>query len=100
VRDLFMTADDGNRIVAIGMMSANPDLADPMSIAAAITAPRSAFEQYHSLRAAHVLAVRSPRADGMDSVREAVLQVLSSDQLSSPDSDRGNLARQVRDLLA
>jgi hypothetical protein len=95
VRELFRAGKDGYRIVAIGMMSANPALADPETIAEAITTPRSAFELYHALRAAEVLA-RRPL--GRDAVRDAVDRALKSDKFTE-DSDRGRLAHRVLELL-
>ena len=52
VEQLFRTGRDGNRILAIVMMQTDPRLASPLVLAEAIGVPRSAFEQYHALRAA------------------------------------------------
>ncbi|NEK87673.1 hypothetical protein GCU60_18195 [Blastococcus saxobsidens] len=99
VRELFRAGDEGYRILAIGMMSANPALADPETIADAVSSPRTAFEQFHALRAAEALASRQPPPPGVDAVREAVRAASSSDGLGAPDSDRGRLARRVLELL-
>jgi hypothetical protein len=99
VRGLFASGDEGNRIVAIAMMSTNPSLADPTTIAEAIASSRSAFEQYYALRAAEALAIRRPQGPGLEAVRNAVRTVLSSGELSAPNSDRGNVARHVLQVL-
>lgn len=99
VRALFRAGDEGNRIVAIAMMAANPSLADPETIAEAITASRSAFEQYYALKAAEAVATRTPGDPRMAEVRTAVRTALASEQLQAADSDRGNVARHVLGLL-
>ncbi|RBY97968.1 hypothetical protein DQ237_03485 [Blastococcus sp. TF02-8] len=99
VRGLFRAGDDGYRIVALGMMYADPALADPGTVAEAITSSRSAFEQYYALRAAEALAEQKPAPPGTDTLRDAVRSALASEQLRQPDSDRGEVARRVLQLL-
>lgn len=99
VRELFRSGDEGNRIIALGMMTANPDLADAEVVAQAVSNSRTAFEQYHALKAAETLANLRPRAEGMALVREALQQMLSSGKFEAAGSDRGNVARRVLDLL-
>src|SRR4051794_25854021 len=94
VRELFRTGDEGNRIVAIGMMAARPELADPATITDAVIGSRSAFEQYHALRAARALATRQPRPPGTASMVEAIQAALTSG-IIDPHSDRERLAREV-----
>ncbi|MDK3258505.1 hypothetical protein [Blastococcus capsensis] len=98
VRELFSAGDEGYRIVAIGMMAAAPALADPETIAKAISAPRTAFEQFHALRAAQSLVDRFPRPTGTGQVRDAIRTALSSEQFGR-ESDRGRLAQQVLEQL-
>ena len=60
---------------------------------------RTAFEQYHALRAAQALANLQPRPAGTEAVVDAVQTMLSSGRFDAAGSDRGNLARHVLSLL-
>lgn len=51
VRQLFGSGEDGKRVVALAAMQANAGLADIEAILDGIGNSRSAFEQYHALRA-------------------------------------------------
>jgi hypothetical protein len=51
VRRMFASGADGDRVVALAAMQANPALADVDAILEAIGNSRSAFEQYHALLA-------------------------------------------------
>jgi len=72
VRRLFQLGEEGYRIAALGMMEANPALADSDSIAEAITDPRAPYEQYRALLAANAYAGRLKQPPELEQVREAV----------------------------
>jgi hypothetical protein len=100
VRELFASGKEGNRVLAIVMMHVAPELASSDAIAEAITAPRTAFEQYHALVAAEALANFSPSPVGLDDVRRAVEAALATGRLDAWDSDRGQVARRVLSKLS
>jgi hypothetical protein len=63
VRSMFQTSDDGSRVVALGIMQGDVSSADLESVLDAIRNSRSAFEQYHALVVASLLAPTLNPAD-------------------------------------
>ena len=96
VRTLFREGSVVMRVLAIGLMTGDPALADGATVASAIAEFRSKNEQYHALR----LAVRCwPLLTGTDrqAIHLAVDQAISAG-LIRPGSDRRPLADEVRSL--
>lgn len=62
VRGVFNSGGDGDRVMAIALMDAREDLVDIPLLCEAISAPRSAFEQYQAL----VVARATVRRGGLD----------------------------------
>ena len=98
VRQLFDSGDEGSRVVALGMMATDPALADIDAIQDAIRFSKSAFEQFHALRAAEALAHRHPETPGLDAIRAAVEEALASRRLGK-DASRRHVAQQFLSRL-
>ncbi len=99
VAELFGTGTDGNRVSAIGIMQADAGLADTAALVEAVVRPRSAFEQFHALRAVETAAAAGPPVERAEALRSAVLAALEGGQLGAPDSDRVRLAQRVLAML-
>ncbi|ATG50116.1 hypothetical protein CFK38_00200 [Brachybacterium vulturis] len=96
VRRLFYTNTEGNRITAIGIMQARPELADMECLTDSVHKSRSAFEQYQALRA--VSETVSQLSDGSplrDNLLAMVEEALTRGVISPGDSDRRELAEQI-----
>lgn len=94
VERLFESGSDGNRISAIVIMQANPDVASARIIAGCLKGPRSNFELYHALRAAETLVQGEPHSVASREVREAVQHVIQTGRMSEK-SDGMWLARRI-----
>lgn len=86
VRTLLSDGSAVIRVLAVGMMSGDPSLADGPSIAAAIGASQSKNEQYHALRLAERCWHRLPKLD-RQTIRVVVEEEVSSGAIP-PDGDR------------
>lgn len=91
--------EDGKRLFALGLMQADRNLANVEVLVDGIRGSRSAFEQYHALRAAEVAVLRGEDAEA---VRRAVqaelrgdLRADGSDSHIGTDSDRFRTAQRV-----
>lgn len=100
VEYLFDTGNDGNRVSALAMMQRNPSWANIARIQDAIEQPRSAFEQYHALRAAETLSVRRPDDVKSSSLQRTVQESLFGGKLGAFDSDRCRVAQRILTMLA
>lgn len=94
----FATGTDGDRIVALALVEADPRLASGSMLVDAIGGSRSAFEQYHALVAAEKSVDGLPPAD-RTRVREAVESLLAG-PLGERSSDRRTVARRVLERLS
>ncbi|WP_146847495.1 hypothetical protein [Cellulomonas terrae] len=95
---VFADGSEANRAMALAMMTGAPSAASYTTAIDAITAPRSAFEQYHGLVVARLLASRNPTADETQRLREVVQVALQSGALGAPNSDRVTLAKRILEL--
>jgi hypothetical protein len=92
---LFDSGSDGERIFAIGLVQGKPELANRKLLADTIAHSRSAFEQYHGLRATEAawgLLARDDRAElllGID--RQVALQ-----KELQTDTDRATVIARIR----
>jgi hypothetical protein len=95
VRLLFAEGSAVQRVLALGLMTGDPSLADGASIAATVASPRSGNEQYHGLRLAVACWSRLERADRL-AIRGAIEDAIASGGMAG--SDRRELADQVMAL--
>ena len=83
---------DGDRVIGLGLIQAQPDAAHLPHVLQSIAAPRSAFEQYHALVAAKALAPL------LDAAGKETLQKALTEQTSDPSfygTDRHLLASDI-----
>ena len=83
VGDLLESGSEGERIFAIGLMQANPDLADNELIIDTIDKSASAFEQFHALR---VLSALVP--DLTEQQMDRVLEIFARERETNFDDER------------
>ena len=96
VRHLFFAGTEEDRITAVGIMQARPELADVECLTDAVLHSRSAFEQYQALSA--VLENVSLPPDGSrrrEDLMAMVGEALSGGSISPGESDRRDLAEQI-----
>jgi hypothetical protein len=93
VRVMFAGGTLAIRVLALGLMTGDPALADGPTLLAAITDPRSANEQYHGMK----LAVTCwPRLPG--GYRSLIHSAIESDSRIAGSTSRKALAAQIRAL--
>lgn len=95
VKTLYESGSDGNRVAAIAMMQSRPGLATVSALADAIASPRSAFEQYHALRAAETAVAAALPPDDVQELQAVVHKALTTGTLGARDSDRCRLAERI-----
>ena len=97
VRRIFEAGSPVLRVLALGFMQGDPSLAIPSIVREAVGTSRTANEQYHGLRLAELLVPRMSPAD-----RSVLEKVISEDphiEKAGCKSDRGQLAKRLRDSL-
>jgi hypothetical protein len=99
VEQLFDSGKEGNRIIAIAMMQANPALWSVRVAAEAIEKPKSAFEQYHALRAAQTLVAEHPDSASSIQLRDVIYRGLKGGQFGAQKSARCNLAVHILSMI-
>ncbi|CAM5787394.1 hypothetical protein [Cellulomonas persica] len=90
---------EGRHVMALAMMAGYPPAASHAVATRAITEPISAFEQYHGLAVARVLALHDPASRETHALREVVADGLAAGRFGHADSDRVALARRVLELV-
>ncbi len=98
-REEFSVGVEERRVMVLAMMSGYPPAASHAVATRAITEPVSAFEQYHGLVVAHVLALHDPGSAATHALREVVAEALASGSLGHAGTDRVALARRVLELV-
>lgn len=97
VARIFASGSDGDRMVALALVEADPRLAQTDFLVDAINAGRSSFEQYHALVATErALAHLSP-AD-RERLGEAIERLLAG-PVGEKSSDRRTVARRILHAL-
>jgi hypothetical protein len=96
IRTLFAEGPAVLRVLAIGLMTGDPSLADGTTIAAAISAPQSRNEQYHGLDLAQRCWPQLRRTD-RQVIRAAVEDAVAQGGIPA-DSDRHTLVERVLSL--
>jgi hypothetical protein len=99
IHTAWASNEDGKRLFALGLMQGDPQLANVEVLVDGIRASRSAFEQYHALRAAEVAVLRGEDAEAVRSAVQAELSgELRADGIDTrigADSDRFRAAQRV-----
>ncbi|HET9254693.1 MAG TPA: hypothetical protein VFO16_05770 [Pseudonocardiaceae bacterium] len=72
IEQLFDSDQDGNRIVALGLMRGEPRYANANIAVKAIRRPRSGFEQYQALRICQDLVAGNAGPGELKAIREAI----------------------------
>ena len=99
LEQVYDEGSEANRVMALAMMSGHPPAASHEVAERAITEPVSAFEQYHGLVVAHLLALHEPASPATRHLREVVAGALDSGSLGHAGTDRVALARRVLELV-
>jgi hypothetical protein len=100
VEELFRSGQDGNRITALGLMLANPDLASVPILTEVIRRPRSSFEQWHALRICLDLVRQGGRPAQHEEIRQAISVARANGSIGSGrDQSRIRLARRIADAM-
>ncbi|MEV6335873.1 hypothetical protein AB0M12_14300 [Nocardia vinacea] len=94
---LFDQGGDGDRVIAIALMQGDSTLTDIERLAHAIDEPRSAFEQYHALFALRLWLRTGAQ---LDAAQQTLLNRALANRYISSGTDRYELARDIRALLA
>jgi hypothetical protein len=96
IEQLFNSGQDGNRIMALGLMRGAPKFADANIAAKVIRQPRSSFEQYQALRVTQELVRGSVSPDDLKAISEAIAVAEANGSLrEKSDSSRSNIADQI-----
>ncbi|RJQ88844.1 hypothetical protein [Amycolatopsis panacis] len=91
IEQLFLSGQGGNRITAIGLMRAKPDLAKLSPLTEVIRRSRSNFEQWHALRVCVELVRRGTSAAQQEEIRAAIAAAGANGTLrGSTDSGSGS----------
>jgi hypothetical protein len=97
-RELFESEREGARIVALGIVQARPSTTLFDLVENAISSSRSAFEQFHGLRALdEMVAALSPMQRRR--ARTAIESQLRSDRIAPADPGRWDYSRHLLDQL-
>lgn len=97
IEQLFHSGQDGNRIMALGLMSGEPRFADTRIIVKVIRQPRSSFEQFHALRVCRDLVDGGHVSSGETAaIREAIAVAEANGSIGTPaDRSRVKLADHI-----
>jgi hypothetical protein len=97
IEQLFGSGQDGNRIMALGLMRGDPTIASVDILTNAIRQPRSNFEQWHALRVtADLVATGEPSRDALAEIRKAIDIARTNGSLGSmTDRSRARLADKI-----
>ncbi len=96
VRALFGEGSDGDRLTAIAIMQARPELADPKTLKAAVVDARSAHEQYQALVAIEkVVDASTPEVPERQELVEFVREALHTSQSVPASTNRRAVAERI-----
>ncbi|MFF0144383.1 hypothetical protein ATK36_3442 [Amycolatopsis sulphurea] len=100
IEQLFRSGQDGNRITAIGLMRAKPELAKLPLLTEVIRRSRSSFEQWHALRVCLELVRRGTSAAQQEEIRAAIAAAGANGTLRGGlDGSRVRLAAMIESEL-
>jgi hypothetical protein len=98
IEETWAEADEGQRVVLLGMMQGRPDQASYSAMMDALTSSMSAFEQYHALELARrMLPQLSP--EQRTELELAIERQTSRGGWIEPGTDRWMLAERIRKEL-
>jgi hypothetical protein len=97
IEQLFGSGQDGNRIMALGLMLGDPTIASADILTKVIRQPRSNFEQWHALRVSlDLVTAGHPTTETVTEIREAVEVARANGSLGSmTDPSRARLADKI-----
>jgi len=96
---LFASGNDGNRIVALGMMAENRRIASMSAVCEAIEHSRSAFEQFQALRATRAaLGGKDVDNETKQRIRESIEKAAFEGHLKTAGPGRTGLLNEIRRL--
>jgi hypothetical protein len=97
IEQLFRSGQDGNRIMALGLMHGDPTIASADILSTVIRRPRSNFEQWHALRVSlEFVSTGRPTPEELTEIREAVQAARANGSLGSmTDRSRARLADRI-----
>jgi hypothetical protein len=97
IEQLFDSGQDGNRIMALGLMRGEPRLASTNIVVKAIRQPRSSFEQWQALRVSRDMVKKGDVPPGdLDAIRDAIAVAEANGSLgNASDTSRVRLAGQI-----
>ncbi|MBD8058307.1 hypothetical protein IC607_04910 [Cellulomonas sp. JH27-2] len=98
LEQVFDRGGEADRAMALAMMTGRPAAASHRVAMEAVETPASAFEQYHGLAVARVIAVQDPGSEETHRLADAIRRALESGRFGAADSDRVMLAKRVLDL--
>ncbi|GAA3534539.1 hypothetical protein GCM10022222_17600 [Amycolatopsis ultiminotia] len=100
VEELFRSGQDGNRITALGLMQANPELASVPLLTETIRRPRSSFEQWHALRISLEVVRRGSATAQHEDIRQAIALARANGTLGTRrDQSRVRLAQRIANAM-
>jgi hypothetical protein len=99
VATLFQTGKPGDRISALAMMQARPELVTVSLLTEGIENSLSAFEQYHTLVAAQRYAASDPDPQSAGILAQVVRSALQGGKFGAMDSDRCGVAERTLEIL-
>lgn len=94
VERLFDTGQEGNRLTAIAIMQARPELASLRVASVGALSPMSAFEQFHALALIDVMSTSERWASESDQLRSVVERALQDERVQTA-VDRKRLATRI-----
>ena len=101
VEELFRSAHDGNRVMALGIMRGQPRLASVSIAAAAVRRPRSSYEQFQALRICLDAIERGAGSEERKMIGDAIAVARDNKSLVTPSHDRSrdNLANRILERI-
>lgn len=95
VRALFGEGSDGDRLTAIAIMQARPELADPKTLTSAVVDARSAHEQYQALVAIEKVVDAASESPESEALVNVVREALHTDAGVSDSTNRRAVAERI-----
>lgn len=95
VRELFGEGSDGDRLSAIAIMQARPELADSQTLTAAVVNARSAHEQYQALVAIEKVADAAPASPETEALIRVADEALHTDAGIAASTNRRAVAERI-----
>jgi len=95
IEQLFNSDQDGNRIMALGLMRGEPKYANTNIVVKVIRRPRSSFEQYQALRACQDLVGGNVSSGELKAIRDAIAVADANGSLHKADRSRWDIADQI-----